>query len=74
MLIAIINKILLVALFLAVLNIIRHLYNLIQTYVTSTTENESVKYLVAPRDLFYLGLSIAYILMTIFNGIVLKVI
>jgi len=68
---ALLNKFLWFGLFMSILNIIRHIFNVIQTYVLSN-EQESVKYLISPTGLLVLGLSVSYVLMTIFSGIVLK--
>jgi hypothetical protein len=62
-----INKILMVLFFLSLLNSIRHLYYFIQTWFIST-EIENVKYRLDNKSLFLLGLSVAYILTTIFTG------
>jgi hypothetical protein len=71
MLIDIINRILLVLLFMSGLTTIRHVYYFIQAYFTST-EEQPVKYRVSKAALFYLCISIAYILSVIFTGIKLN--
>ena len=71
LLIALLNKLLWFGLFMSILNLIRHIYNLIQTYVASS-EVTTAKYLMSPMGLLFLGLSISYVLMTIFSGVVLK--
>ena len=71
LLIALLNKFLWFGLFMSILNLIRHLYNLIQTYVASS-EVETAKYLMTPMGLLFLALSVSYVLMTIFSGVVLK--
>jgi len=52
----------------AFFNSVRHTYYFIQAWVTSTNE-EPVKYKISDKSLFLLGVSIAYILTTIFTGI-----
>ena len=70
--IAILNKVLWFVFFLSVLNVGRHTYRLIQTFFISTnTEEENVRYILETRDLIILGMSMAFILMSIFSGIVL---
>ena len=64
----IINKILIILLFLAILNTLRHTYYFVQTWFTAT-EEEPVKYRLSNKSLFLLGVSIAYILTAIFTGI-----
>lgn len=64
----IVNKFLLLVFILSCLTITRHLYYLVQAYFSST-EEQPVKYKLKPITLFYLGLSIAYALSTIFTGI-----
>lgn len=63
-----INKILTVLFFAACLNSIRHSYYFIQAWFTST-EELPVKYRLTPKSLLLLGISIAYVLTTIFTGI-----
>jgi len=63
-----INKFLMLLFFLAALNTLRHIYYFIQTWVTSTDE-EPVKYKLSGKSLFLLGVSISYILTTIYTGI-----
>ena len=71
MLIEILNRILLMALFISCLTTIRHCYYFIQAFVTST-EEAPVKYRISKTSLFFLGLSIAYMLSVIFTGIKLS--
>lgn len=71
MLIDIINRVLLVLLFMSCLTTIRHVYYFIQAFFTST-EEQPVKYRVSNKALFYLCISIAYILSVIFTGIKLN--
>jgi hypothetical protein len=68
MLLEIINKIFVLIFFLSTLNVVRHCYYFIQAIVTST-EELPIKYKLTNRSLFYLGVSIAYILTVIFTGI-----
>jgi hypothetical protein len=68
MLLDTLNKILIVLFFLSCLNTIRHGYYFIQTWFTSTDETP-IKYRLTNTSLFLLGVSIAYILTTIFTGI-----
>lgn len=65
MIIEIINKLLLFLLFLSSLNIIRVSYFFIQKWV----DNE--KFRLTDKSLFLLGISISYVLLCIFNGIML---
>ena len=57
-----INKVLFILLFLSILNVIRNSFFLI----ASVRSGE--KFVMNNRSLILLGLSISYILMTIFNG------
>lgn len=68
MLIDMLNKILLILLFMSCLNVIRHGYYFTQAWVKSSTENPK-KYLVENGSLWVLSMSIAYILMNIVTGI-----
>jgi hypothetical protein len=65
MMIEILNKILLFLLFLSSLNVIRISYFFIQKWV----DNEKFK--LTDKSLFLFGVSISYILLCIFNGIML---
>jgi hypothetical protein len=64
----IINKFLVVFFILSCLTTIRHAYYLFQSFIYSTDETP-LKYRVRPLQLFWLGLSIAYIISSIFIGI-----
>lgn len=64
----IINKLLLMLFFMSCLNTIRHTYYFIQTWFTSTEENP-LKYRVSDRSLFFICMSVGYILTVIFSGI-----
>jgi hypothetical protein len=68
MLIDILNKFLMVLFFVSCLNTIRHTYYFIQAWFTST-DDEPVKYTISNKSLFLLGVSIAYIITSIFTGI-----
>jgi hypothetical protein len=57
-----INKVLFILLFLSILNVVRNSFFLI----ASVRSGE--KFIMNNRSLILLGLSISYILMTIFNG------
>ncbi len=62
------NKLLILLFFMASLNTARHTYYFIQTWFTST-EEAPVKYRTSNKALFLLGVSIAYILTSIFTGV-----
>lgn len=68
MLILLLNKLLLLILFLCILNVVRHSYYFIQVILQSN-ENLPQKYLLDDKSLLLLGLSISYILVTIFSGV-----
>jgi len=70
MVIEIINKILMLLFFMATLTTIRHIYYFIQAFFTSTEEQPN-KYILSRTSLILLGVSVAYILSTIFTGITL---
>jgi len=67
MLIAIINKILLVAFITAIVNLFWHLFYAIQAWTKNPEQN--TKYILSSRSLLLLGLSIAYVLTSIITGI-----
>lgn len=71
MIIELLNRILIILLFMSSLTIIRHGYYFIQAFFTSSVE-EPVKYRVSKASLFFLCISIAYLLSIIFTGITLK--
>jgi hypothetical protein len=71
MLLDISNKILLILLFLSILNLVRHVYYFIQAWVKSESD-EPRKYILSKSSLFLLGMSIAYILTAMFNGLFLN--
>ena len=62
------NKLFIVLFFVSLLNALRHAYYFIQAIVSST-EEQSIKYVIPKTSLTLLGLSIAYILSSIFTGI-----
>lgn len=68
MLSSIINKILTIIFFMSFLNTFRHTYYFIQAWLTSTQEMPT-KYKVSNKSLILLGVSMAYLLMTLFTGI-----
>lgn len=68
MVIDLINKLLVILLFMSCLVTIRHGYYFIQALITST-EEEPIRYKLPDTSLFYLCVSIAYILTAIFTGI-----
>jgi hypothetical protein len=68
MLLDTLNRILITIFFMSCLNTGRHLYYFIQTWVSSNEENQ-IKYKLNKWSLFLLGVSISYILTSIFYGI-----
>ncbi len=68
MLVEIFNKILFTLFFMSCLTTIRHLYYFVQAYFLSS-EELPIKYTVSKSSLFFLCLSIGYILSTLFTGI-----
>lgn len=71
MLIDLSNKVLMICFFLSCLTTIRHGYYFIQTFISSTEETP-VKYRISNTSLILLGISIAYIISSLFTGITLK--
>jgi len=67
MMIDVLNKVLLMVFILSILNVLWHAFFFIQAYVK--TEKENSKYIVSPRSLLILGLSIAYVIASIIAGI-----
>lgn len=67
-LLALLNKVLVVLFFMACLNTFRHAYYLLGTYLESTPD-EPRKYFLSNKALIFLGLSIGYILSVIFTGL-----
>jgi len=68
MLVDILNKILFVLFFLSCLNVIRTTFFLIGSFIKSDEETPQ-KFRLTTKQLFLLGLSIAYIISTVFTGI-----
>lgn len=68
MLLDIVNKLLVLIFVLSSLNVIRHGYYFIQAWVKSNDENPQ-KYRMGSMSLLLLGLSLAYIISSIFVGI-----
>jgi len=64
----ILNKFFVLLMFLSILNVIRHVFFLVGSFVKSDGEKPE-KFRLEPRQLLLLGLSIAYILTIIFTGI-----
>jgi phosphate starvation-inducible membrane PsiE len=60
------NKILITLFVLCVLVIARHVYNIVNLLMDSEVEN---KYILPQRALVFLGLSVAYVISGILNGI-----
>ena len=67
---AILNKIFLFTFFMAILNIIRQVYNFGQTFFASA-ENETIKFLLPTTELILLLMSVAFVFTSIFGGIFL---
>lgn len=62
------DRTLIILFIMAILVVIRHGYYFFQTIIT-TTEELPLKYKISKYSLFFLGLSIAYIISAIFTGI-----
>jgi len=60
------NKLLILLLFLSILNVGKEITSFIWNWVGKETPE---RWIIKSRDLFLLGLSISYILLCIFNGI-----
>ena len=69
MVLLIINKILILLYVLSCLNTLRHIYYFIQAWVKSKANNINSKYKVGNISLMLLGLSLAYIISSLFIGI-----
>ena len=67
-----VDKILWIGFFLSILNVLRHGYNLVKTYFENEERDEIKKYIISTKSLIALGLSVAFILMSIFTGISLN--
>lgn len=70
MLIDVLNKVFFVLFFMSCLNVIRHTYYFIQAWFKSSSESPQ-KYILPSMSLWILSASIAYILATIFNGLLI---
>lgn len=68
MLVEILNKIAYTLFFISILNIVRTIFFLIGSFIKSD-EDQPQKLRLGGPQLFFLGLSIAYILTSIFTGI-----
>lgn len=68
MIVELLNRVLIILLFMSSLTVIRHGYYFIQAFFTSSEETP-VKYRVSKASLFFLCVSIAYILSVFFTGI-----
>lgn len=68
MFLEVINRILLVVFLLSCLTTIRHSYFLLQAIIKSEPE-EPIKYKLSKTSLLLLGLSLSYVLSTLFTGI-----
>jgi len=71
MMIDILNRVLLILVFLSCFNIIRHFYYFTQAFLTNSEENP-IKYKINKTSLILLGISISYVLSVIFTGIKLN--
>ncbi len=68
MVIELLNKVIILLFFLASLNTLRHIYDCIQSLVSSTEETP-VKYRLTKSSLILLGISISYILTVIHHWV-----
>ena len=71
MVLTIVNRILLMILIMACLNVVRHTYYFIQAWVKSDTESPE-KYKISNKSLWLVTFSIGYIISTIFYGVFIK--
>lgn len=71
MLLSLVNKILIILLLMSILNVIRHTYYFIQAWFKSDSERPE-KYKLTNKSLWVLSISIAYIISTIFNGVLIN--
>ena len=60
------NKILILILFMSIINLVKHVWNI---FMVLRNEDVPNKYELSKRELIFLGISVAYILTTIFTGI-----
>lgn len=68
MFIEIVNRVLILFFILSVLTILRHFYYFFQAFLTSS-EEVPVKYKLSKTSLLFFGISVAYIIASIFTGI-----
>jgi hypothetical protein len=68
MVLEIVNRVLIIAFIMSALVTIRHVYYFIQAFLTST-EELPIKYKLSKTALFFLCVSIAYMISIIFTGI-----
>ena len=62
------NKFLILLLFLSVLNVLKEIISFIWNWVGKDTPE---RWLIGGKDLFILGISFSYVLLCIFNGVTL---
>ena len=60
------NKILILIFFMSILNLVKHVWNI---FMILRNEDVPNKYELSKRELIFLGISVAYILKTIFTWI-----
>jgi len=63
---SLLDKILVLIFFMSILNLVRHIWNI---FMVLRNEDVPNKYELSKRELIFLGISVAYILTTIFTGI-----
>jgi hypothetical protein len=63
---SLLNKVLFVLFFMSILNILRHVW---KVFMILRNDNIPNKYELSKRELIFLGISVSYILTTIFTGI-----
>jgi hypothetical protein len=68
MLLVILNKLMIMLLSLSILNLIRHLYFFIQSFIVARSGATS-KYSIGNKELLILGISISFIIMCLSTGI-----
>ena len=71
MLISLINKLILMILAMACLNVFRHAYYFIQAWLKSDSESPE-KYKVSNKSLWVLSIAIGYVVSTIVYGVFIK--
>jgi hypothetical protein len=72
MILNIINNMLVVLYVLSCLNVVRHLYKLFASWVSTEGDGEeTIRYILEERKLLLAGLSIAYVISGFFTGITL---